>query len=612
MTTINTVLIANRGEIAERIIRTCHLRGVRSIAVYSDADAALPFVRAADQSRRLGATSADSYLDGAAIIATALELGADAIHPGYGFLSENADFARAVSDAGLVFIGPSGAVIDQLGRKDRAREIAERAGVPVTPHYSPESVPDDAWPVLVKAAAGGGGKGMHLVGRAEDLPDALATAAREARAAFGDETLLIEKYVTGGRHVEVQVFGDHHGSVVHLFERDCSVQRRHQKIIEEAPAPGLDPQVRERILAASVALCREVGYTNAGTVEFLVDGSDAWFLEMNTRLQVEHPVTEEITGLDLVDWQLRVASGEPLPLTQDEITCTGHAIEVRVYAEDPYREFLPQIGFVRDLVWPDDQARMETGIAVGTTVGTAFDPMLAKVITSGKDRRAAIAAMTAALDRTAILGVVTNVGFVRRLLASEEFDAVAIHTGWLDERPEDAFRSPECPDEVFAEAARLLNPPHVGALPFDGWRSSGPARSVQVRLQAEGEEPQWVAPATGPVTDGIHAVTDTARAWLSWQGQSWIVSRVDPMRRDHVRDAGGPEVHAPMPGVVLMVEVEVGQRVRAGDRLAVLEAMKMELALTAPLEGTVTRIVAVGTQVTMGQVLCEITEDDDA
>ncbi|NLC97574.1 MAG: ATP-grasp domain-containing protein, partial [Actinomycetales bacterium] len=356
---ISTVLIANRGEIAERIIRSCHAADIRTVAVHSDADAHSPFIAAADHAVRLGTTTAQSYLNAEAIIEAALAHGADAIHPGYGFLSENAGFAAAVAEAGLIFIGPSAEVIEQMGRKDRARVIAERAGVPVTPQYQPGAVPDDAWPVLVKAAAGGGGKGMHIAHDAAELERALETAGREARAAFGDDTLLIEKYVASGRHIEVQVFGDTHGNVVHLFERDCSVQRRHQKVIEEAPAAGLSDHARTTVLDAAVALCREVGYTNAGTVEFLVSGDDAWFLEMNTRLQVEHPVTEEVTGLDLVDWQLQVANGQPLPRSQSDITCTGHAIEVRVYSEDPYREFLPQTGQVRELIWPDNGTRIE-------------------------------------------------------------------------------------------------------------------------------------------------------------------------------------------------------------------------------------------------------------
>lgn len=607
---IGTVLIANRGEIAERIIRTCRTRGIRTIAVYSDADAASRFVAAADQSVRLGATTADSYLNGSAIIEAARAHGADAIHPGYGFLSENAGFAAAVIDAGLVFIGPNPEVIEQMGRKDRARTIAERAGVPVTPQYQPGQVPEEAWPVLVKAAAGGGGKGMHIAHDAAELERALETAAREASAAFGDDTLLIEKYVASGRHIEVQVFGDAHGSVVHLFERDCSVQRRHQKVIEEAPAAGLSPTARATVLDAAVALCREVGYTNAGTVEFLVSGEDAWFLEMNTRLQVEHPVTEEVTGLDLVDWQLQVASGQPLPQAQADITCTGHAIEVRVYSEDPYADFLPQTGQIRSLSWPEAGVRIESGITLGTEVGTAFDPMLAKFIVRDVNRDAAIATMIAALDQTGILGVATNLGFVRNLLVSREFATGEIHTSWLDARPASVFTAPECPEEVMAEAAFQLALAVSPEAPRAGWRLGGPSYPARVRLHADGSDPRWtdVPDASGPT---VFAHTDGVRVWLAHQAQSWLVHAADGMRRDKQITAGGPDVYAPMPGLVLIVDVVDGQLVAAGDRLGVMEAMKMELSLSAPVSGRVHVRATEGAQVSMGHLLFEIEANDD-
>jgi acetyl-CoA/propionyl-CoA carboxylase biotin carboxyl carrier protein len=363
---LGRVFVANRGEIAARVARGCADAGIACVV-----------------------PDLPSYLDGAAIIAAALDAGADALHPGYGFLSENADFARAVVAAGLTWIGPSAEVIELMGRKDRAREVAARAGVPVVPRFDPDNVLGDAYPVLVKAASGGGGKGMHMVRDAADLSGALATAAREASKAFGDDTLLIERFVEGGRHIEVQVFGDGDGNVVHLFERDCSVQRRHQKILEEAPAPNLDPTVRQVVLDSAVALCREVGYVNAGTVEFLVRGTEVFFLEMNTRLQVEHPVTEEVTGIDLVRWQLAVAAGEALPLAQEQITCTGHAIEARIYAEDPYAGFLPQAGQIVAVQWPW-QVRVETAVDGPTRVTTDFDPMLAKIIVAAESREAAI------------------------------------------------------------------------------------------------------------------------------------------------------------------------------------------------------------------------------
>ncbi len=607
---ITSVLIANRGEIAERIIRSCRSRDIRTVAIYSDADAHMPFVAAADEAVRLGASNAESYLAGSAIIETAVALGVDAVHPGYGFLSENPDFAAEVEKAGVIFIGPSARVIEQMGRKDRARHIAERAGVPVTPQYAPDSVPADAWPVLVKAAAGGGGKGMHIATDLAELEQALQTAAREAKTAFGDDTLLIEKYVPQGRHIEVQVFGDSYGNVVHLFERDCSVQRRHQKVIEEAPAMGLSPAVRDTILSAAVALCREVGYTNAGTVEFLVDGDDAWFLEMNTRLQVEHPVTEEITGVDLVDWQLRVASGEALPMGQEQIRVQGHAIEVRVYSEDPYRDFLPQTGVVRQLHWPAMNARIESGISAGIHVGTAFDPMLAKVIVHGDNREEAIAAMIHALDETAILGVVTNVGFVRRLLASTSFRDGHIHTSWLDSRPEAAFAVPQCPDLVLAEAARVLTVLVANPLPSDGWRLAGPAHAPRLRLHADGEDARWVEVPT-TASAAVFSHSDGVRVWLAYEGQNWLVSATDGMRRDTQVSQGGPDVLAPMPGLVLLIDVTDGQEVAVGDRLGVMEAMKMELALTAPITGRVTVRVAEGAQVSMGHLLFDIEPRDD-
>lgn len=606
MKNMRKVLIANRGEIAERIIRTCDRLGLVTVVVHSTLDSRQPFVAAAGEAIELGPTSAESYLDGAAIIAAAQEVRADAIHPGYGFLSENAAFAQAVIDAGLIFIGPRPEVIDQLGRKDRAREIAARAGVPVTEQYPADGVPHEAYPVLVKAASGGGGKGMHIVEQPDGLAAAVETAGREAAAAFGDDTLLIERFITRGRHIEVQVFGDEHGNVVHLFERDCSVQRRHQKIIEEAPAPKVSPKLRQLLHDSAVALCRETGYTNAGTVEFLVDGDEAWFLEMNTRLQVEHPVTEAITGLDLVEWQLLVADGQELPLPQNQITCEGHALEVRVYAEDPYTEFLPQAGLIRRIAWPEPPVRVEAGIAAGTEVGTNFDPMLAKIITHGVDREEATTKMVAALDATAVLGITTNIGFVRGLLASDEFANSAIHTSWLDERG--AGAKPECPPTVLAEAANHLAGVALGTVEADGWRSAGPAAVVQVPVQPEGGDLVRTEPAS---TTRLPAVVSGPRVWIAAKGQSWLIHKPDGMRKDSSVSVDGPVVHAPMPGTVLVVDAQIGQRVQTGDRLGVMEAMKMELALDAPVAGTLKSVPNVGTQVSMGQTLFEIEEDDD-
>src|SRR5580693_7719100 len=443
--TFGSVLVANRGEIAVRVLRSARDAGLRTVAVYSDADLGAPHVRAADTAVRIGpAPAAESYLSIPALLEAARRTGAEAVHPGYGFLSERAAFARACEEAGLVFIGPPADVIEVMGRKDRARRIAVEAGVPVVPaveeteaddtELARRAVAEVGFPLLVKAAAGGGGKGMRIVREAGALPEALAAARREALAAFGDGTLLVERYVERGRHVEVQILADQHGHVVHLFERDCSVQRRHQKVLEEAPAPTISAAVRDRLTAAAVRLARAVGYVNAGTVEFLAAGEDVYFLEMNTRLQVEHPVTELITGQDLVALQLRVAQGEELPLRQEDVTVTGHAFEARVYAEDPAQGFLPQAGTASVVRWPS-RARVDAALEPGSEVGTWYDPMLAKIIVAGPTREAARGALVDALDDTAILGLTTNVGFLRRLAGSAAYRDAAIDTAWLDRHP---------------------------------------------------------------------------------------------------------------------------------------------------------------------------------
>src|SRR6201996_1257870 len=451
--TFGSVLVANRGEIAVRVLRSARDAGLRTVAVYSDADLDAPHVRMADTAVRIGpAPAAESYLSIPALIDAARRTGAEAVHPGYGFLSERAEFAQACADAGLVFIGPPAEVIEVMGRKDRARRIAVKADVPVVPAIEETEADDPAgdpagdtelarrataevgFPLLVKAAAGGGGKGMRIVREAAALPEALAAARREARSAFGDDTLLIERYVERGRHIEVQVLADQHGHVLHLFERDCSVQRRHQKVLEEAPAPTISAAVRERLTAAAVRLTRAVGYVNAGTVEFLAAGEDVYFLEMNTRLQVEHPVTELITGQDLVALQLQVAQGDELSLRQEDVTTGGHAFEARVYAEDPGQGFLPQAGTASVVRWPA-RARGDAALEPGSEVGTWYDPMLAKIIAYGPNREAARTALVAALDDTAILGLTTNVGFLRRLADSPEYRDAAIDTAWLDRNP---------------------------------------------------------------------------------------------------------------------------------------------------------------------------------
>ena len=610
MPQFSSVLIANRGEIARRIIRACREAEIRSIAVYSDADRDALHVQEADVALHIGPTPAlESYLDIDKILDAAERSGAEAIHPGYGFLSERSEFARRVSEAGLVFIGPTADVMDVMGRKDRARDIAEKVGVPVTPRFDAADVPAGAYPVIVKAAAGGGGKGMRIVRTADELSGAIASAGREAVSAFGDDTLLIEKYIEQGRHVEVQVMGDEHGNVVHFFERDCSVQRRHQKVLEEAPAPGLPTAVREKLLSSSVALCREVGYTNAGTVEFLVLGDDAYFLEMNTRLQVEHPVTELITGRDLVQLQFAVAAGEPLPFTQDDITLSGHAFEARVYAEDPYAGFLPQAGHTREVVWPRG-ARVEAALTSGQEVSTAYDPMLAKIIVHGPNREAARAALLDALDQTAIFGLTTNTGFLRRLAASDAYRDSAIHSAWLDSDPaaQEFAARPDVPAEAGVAAARAWardaiiedGQPYGGG---DGWRMGGEPAPVHISLVDEnGEHSDYeFANVSGP---DLASVVDPDGVSVAYEGQTWRFTAPDPMRAHTATGPTDAEVVSPMPGTVLTVSVAEGAQVVLGDILGVVEAMKMELALKAPYDGTVSSVrAAPGDRVNLGQVL---------
>lgn len=605
---MEAVLIANRGEIARRVVRACREAGLRSVAIHTALDADAPHVHEAD-----AAVAVPSYLDVEAVVAAAHDAGADAVHPGYGFLSENAGFARAVVDAGLTWIGPSPEVIDLMGRKDRAREVAERADVPVTTRHAPDAVPADAYPVLVKAAAGGGGKGMHVVREPGGLADALATAAREAASAFGDDTLLVEQYVEGGRHVEVQVFGDSHGNVVHLFTRDCSAQRRHQKVVEEAPAPDLADEQRARLQDSAVALAREVSYVGAGTVEFLVapDG-DLCFLEMNTRLQVEHPVTEEVTGVDLVRWQLDVAAGATLP-PQDDLVARGHAIEARIYAEDPYAGFLPQAGTVADVLWPED-LRVESAIDGPGEVSTAYDPMLAKIVATGPDRASAVASLADGLARTAVLGVTTNIGFVRRLLLSEEFAAVAVDTAWLDgEAAESLLVAPELTQGVVDAAvgarAELVAPDAHGFGRSDGWRlGGGPAPWQETLMDPAG----GLHRGTSTVGNGLLTLLDERGAWVVDEGHVWRLDVPHDVTSPRMVAATDADVTAPMPGTVLDVRVEAGDRVQAGDRLGTLEAMKMELALTAPHDGVVAAIGAeAGRQVPMHHVLFTVEAGDE-
>jgi acetyl/propionyl-CoA carboxylase alpha subunit len=619
-------LIANRGEIARRVIRTARRLGWQTVAIHTDLDAAALHVAEADRAVRVG-----SYLDIEEVVAAAGDAGAGFVHPGYGFLSERAPFARALADAGIALVGPSGEVMDAMGRKDAAREIAVAAGVPVVPSYGLDDDPEDlAYPVLVKAAAGGGGKGMRVVRSAAELSDAKAAAAREAASSFGDDTLLIEKYVESGRHIEVQVMGDAHGHVLHFFERDCSTQRRHQKVLEEAPAPTISDEQRSEITAAAVALAQQVDYTNAGTVEFLLDNAtgEFYFLEMNTRLQVEHPVTEEVARVrgervDLVELQLRVAAGEALPMTQDDITLEGHAIEARVYAEDSFNGFLPQAGRASVVRWPDgDAVRVDHALESGQEVSTSYDPMLGKVIVWAPDREAARERLVAALDDTGILGLTTNTGFLRALLATAEFRDAAVDTSWLDHHEVPA------PDGRLAQVFGAWTEVWLdtvgtsGPWQSDGWRLGAEAAPDTVGLgedlvvvdrhrgRVDEHEVRMVSAddhVVHLIVDGRaeHAVVNVQRGFVdvSHRGQRWSWERPDPFG-DHAVAAGDGTLLAPMPGTVLAVDVVTGQRVGEGETLGAMEAMKMELALKAPFAGTVTTVgAAAGEQVRLGATL---------
>ncbi|MGH3766209.1 MAG: acetyl/propionyl/methylcrotonyl-CoA carboxylase subunit alpha [Pseudonocardiaceae bacterium] len=630
----HTVLVANRGEIAIRVIRTLRAMSIRSVAVYSDADAGARHVRDADVAVRLGpAPAAQSYLSLDRILDAAARTGAQAVHPGYGFLSENAAFARACADAGLVFVGPPAGAIETMGDKIRAKATVAAAGVPVVPGSDGADGSDDGalaaaaaaigYPVLLKPSAGGGGKGMRVVHRAQDLPEAIAAARRVARGAFGDDTLLVERLIATPRHIEIQVLADAHGAMVHLGERECSLQRRHQKIIEEAPSTVLDPPTRDRMGNAAVDVAKAVGYTGAGTVEFLVpaDAPDQFFfLEMNTRLQVEHPVTELITGLDLVEWQLRVAAGEPLGFTQDDVGVDGHAVEARIYAEDPASGFLPTGGRVLELREPAGPGiRVDSGLAAGDTVGSDYDPLLAKVIAHGPDRDTALRRLDAALAQTSILGLGTNVAFLRGLLADADVQAGRLDTGLVARRKAPGAQPPE--PELAAAALRALlalEPTGPVVDPFalpGGWRVGEPVwtwwrvqasglHPVEIRTRGRAANAELIVGEAAPIRasarwdDGDLVVTldritrryscavDGAVVWLGRDGHSWELREpLDGARRTEA--AAGGAVHAPMPGTITVVDVAEGQQVTAGARLLVLEAMKMEHVLTAPITGVV-------------------------
>jgi 3-methylcrotonyl-CoA carboxylase alpha subunit len=664
------ILVANRGEIACRIIRTAKRLGVKTVAVYSDADVDAMHVVMADEAYRLGPPEARlSYLNADLVLEAAAQSGAIGIHPGYGFLSENAEFAEACAEGGFIFIGPPPAAIRAMGSKSEAKAIMEKAGVPVVPGYHGEEQDPEAfrqiagdigYPVLLKAVAGGGGKGMRVVERGDDLPAAIESARREARAAFGDDALLIEKYLTRPRHVEVQVFADRHGNVIHLFERDCSVQRRHQKIIEEAPAPGIDAPVRRHLGEAAVNAARAIGYEGAGTVEFLFDDGAFYFMEMNTRLQVEHPVTEMITGIDLVEWQFCVALGLPLPCGQDDISISGHAFETRLYAEDPRRDFLPATGSLRHLRFPPESphVRIDGGVREGDEVGIHYDPLIAKLVVWDSDRTASITRLRRALEQVQVVGVTTNVDFLAAVAGHPAFAAADLDTRFIERHRKDLFpesrpASPTvlslaCLDVLLRRDAEARAAARRSADPYSPWHSTGGWRlnddNYHVMTFRDGEDTVDVTihyrtgmvlldlPGDGaPVTasgeidadgdvianlDGVRIKATVVRhgeeLTIISGGASHLLVLDDPAARAELQEPSGGSLKAPMPGRVVVLNAKPGDVVSRGATLMVLEAMKMEHAVTAPSDGTVARIhYDVGEQVEEGAVLVSFEDDGD-
>ncbi|MCW2706489.1 MAG: acetyl-CoA carboxylase subunit alpha [Frankiales bacterium] len=629
---IRRLLVANRGEIARRIMRTVHAMGIDTIAVYADGDAMAPFVREASVAVALrGQTAPETYLDMAKVLDAAKRAGADAVHPGYGFLSENAAFAQAVLDAGMTWVGPPPRAIAAMGDKLEAKKLMEAAGVPTL--NAPKDPRPEDYPLLVKAAMGGGGKGMRVVARPADLDEAIAGAKREAQAAFGDDTVFLERYLTGARHVEVQILGDAHGNLVHLGERECSIQRRHQKIIEEAPSPAVDAPLRERLGEAGLAAAKAIGYENAGTVEFLLAGEDFFFLEVNTRLQVEHPVTEMVTGLDLVREQLLVAQGEPLAFTQADVTLTGHAVEARLYAEDPDNDFLPVTGTV--LTWePAAGARFDSGIESGSVIGVEFDPMLAKVVTHAPTRQEAALALALALERTALQGTTTNRDFLVATLRHPSFLAGDTTTDFIERvappRRKEVYvgQLEHCAvlAALMAQAWRRAASPLGGFPP--GWRNavlppeafSYRTGDVTVDLTYQARRDGTFDVTVGErtlearvlaVSDaGIEAEVDGVRHRVAVRtdGSRWWVGEVElhqvprfPVKEKETVEGG---LVAPLPGGVIAVAVAPGDTVTAGQLLVVVEAMKMEHRITAPSDGTVAEVrAAVGDQVAAGDLL---------
>jgi 3-methylcrotonyl-CoA carboxylase alpha subunit len=664
-----TVLIANRGEIARRVIRSARRLGLRCVAVYSEADGGAAHVAEADAAYCIGpAPAAESYLRGEAILEAAKAAGAEAIHPGYGFLSENAAFAEACAAAGIVFVGPTAAAIRAMGSKSEAKALMQRAGVPLVPGYhgyeqAAEALVAEAhkvgYPLMIKASAGGGGKGMRVVEHQADFLEALQAARREAKGAFGDEHVLLERYLPAPRHIEMQIFRDNHGNAVHLFERDCSSQRRHQKVVEEAPAPGLGEALREEMGEAALRAAEAIDYRGAGTVEFLVDGDGFYFMEMNTRLQVEHPVTELITGFDLVEWQLRVAAGEPLPAAQEAIAATGHAIEARLYAEDPAAGFLPSTGRLLHLAFPEtaEGVRVDSGVRPGDTVSIHYDPMIAKVIAWGADRATALSRLQRALARTEVAGVVTNLGFLQAVLSHTRFAAGVVDTAFIDQQRAALVAADEDVPEFVLAAAALAeigwrradadaaaaasSDPHSPWRLTNGWRLNAETHSDLVFLNGEeklevkvfyGREGLRLALPGGEVSasalprpDGrlelrLGDVAFDARVlrqglerWVIVEGASYLLTLEDVLRGLAGEAGASGRIVAPMPGKVTAVLVAEGEAVEAGMPLLRLEAMKMEHTLTAPYDGVVERLdCAVGDLVEEGAELAVVAQDDPA
>ncbi|NEJ15833.1 ATP-grasp domain-containing protein [Rhizobium leguminosarum] len=620
---MESLLIANRGEIARRIIRSAKMLGIRTIAVYSEADAGLPFVREADEAIAIGPSPArESYLSQTRIFEAARKTGAAAIHPGYGFLSENAGFAEAVEKAGIIWVGAPPAAIRAMGLKDAAKELMQASGVPVTPGYMGADQSEDrlaaeadtiGYPVLIKAVAGGGGKGMRRVDRPQDFAELLASCRREAAAAFGDDRVLIERYIANPRHIEVQVFADTLGNCVHLFERDCSLQRRHQKVIEEAPAPGLDAATRAAICDAAVKAARAVNYVGAGTIEFIADASEGlredriWFMEMNTRLQVEHPVTEAITGEDLVLWQLKVASGEPLPKMQDEIAMNGWAFEARLYAENPAAGYLPSTGRLEHLSLPE-AVRVDSGVEQGDDITAFYDPMIAKIIVHGSNREAALSKLAAACAGIEVWPVKSNAGLLTRIAVDPDFCAARIDTGFLDRHGDSLVATK--PSEIAIDTAATVLSRNTDGDPWSalaGFRIAG-ADDKRVRIRI-GEQLLWGQ--SRPELEA-NAVTIGETTVLFDAGNAWPISLPVASEVEASQGAGDGAILSPMPGLVISVDVAEGDRVAKGDRLLTVEAMKMEHSLRAPFDGIVEKLqVSSGIRVSENQLVVSIVKEQD-